>query len=166
VFSPVRVVQDVVQACRLGCAPRLQASGAGIELQTGLDAVDEAIPSLVEGDRNRIAQVLQNLVTNACKFGRSDPVSVRACMRRAEDWQPNQLVLTVADTGRGMSAQEAAGCFNSGQAAAISAGGGTGLGLYSALAAALRMHAVLCSCFCAFLFSQSAPPLRGSWAVR
>lgn len=138
------MVQDVVQACRLGCAPRLQASGAGIELQTGLDGGDEAMPSLVEGDRNRIAQVLQNLVTNACKFGRSDPVRVRACMRRAEDGQLNQhLVLTVADTGRGMSAQEAAGCFNSGQAAAPSAGGGTGLGLYSASAAARARTPVL-----------------------
>jgi hypothetical protein len=42
------------------------------------------------------------------------------------------LCISVHDTGRGMTAMEAAGCFGAGHAAPTAAGGGTGLGLYSA----------------------------------
>jgi hypothetical protein len=49
----------------------------------------------------------------------------------AEDTRP-LLCIAVSDTGRGMTQQEVAGCFGAGHAAPAAAGGGTGLGLYSA----------------------------------
>jgi hypothetical protein len=66
VFSPARLVADVMQACRLGCAAvAAAAGGTGIELDTACGAGGEPLPALVEADRNRIAQVLQNLVRAA-----------------------------------------------------------------------------------------------------
>ena len=76
-------------------------------------------------------------MTNACKFGRGAPVRVQASLRRGADGQTS-LQVTVRDTGRGMTAAEAANCFVSQQAAPAAAGGGTGLGLYSAPRCLLR----------------------------
>ncbi len=51
----------------------------------------DALPELVEGDRDRIGQVLQNLCTNAMKWGAGRPVRVRVHL----DWR-SQLVITEA----------------------------------------------------------------------
>ncbi len=68
VFSPARLVAEVMQACRLGCAAVAAATGGGgIELDTACGAGGEPLPPLVEADRNRIAQVLQNLVRAALR---------------------------------------------------------------------------------------------------
>ena len=61
VFSPAQLVEDVLQACRMGCAAGAEG-GTGIELESMLGAGEETLPPLVEADRDRIAQVLQNLV--------------------------------------------------------------------------------------------------------
>jgi len=50
-----------------------------------------------------------------------------------------QFQLTVADMGRGMTAEEAAACFEAYRHVSSSAGGGTGLGLYISLAFAALM---------------------------
>jgi signal transduction histidine kinase len=50
----------------------------------------------------------------------------------AEDDTRPLLCIAVSDTGRGMTPQEVADCFGAGHAAPAAAGGGTGLGLYSA----------------------------------
>ena len=50
-----------------------------------------------------------------------------------------QFHLTVADMGRGMTAEEAAACFEAYRHVSSSAGGGTGLGLYISLAFAALM---------------------------
>ena len=60
VFSPARLVADVLQACRMGCAAGAEG-GAGIELESTSGTGDESLPLMVEADRDRIAQVLQNL---------------------------------------------------------------------------------------------------------
>ena len=60
VFSPARLVADVLQACHLGCAAGVEG-GTGIELEATFGTGDEALPPLIEADRDRIAQVLQNL---------------------------------------------------------------------------------------------------------
>ena len=66
VFSPKATLRDVLQACRMGCAAAAQPGGSTIEWE---EADDEArkLPPLVECDRKRLAQVLQNVITNACK---------------------------------------------------------------------------------------------------
>ncbi len=55
-FDPAEVIEDVLQACRLGAfaAPR---GGIAWERSGG-----DHLPPLVEADRDRLAQVLQNLV--------------------------------------------------------------------------------------------------------
>jgi signal transduction histidine kinase len=147
VFSPTRLIMEVLQACRLGYAAA--AHHAPVELES----YGETLPLMVEGDRCRVAQVVQNLVrvsaelgcwgagdalltaalqiTNAYKFGGNKPVRVQSGLQRGADGQTN-LVVLVHDSGRGMSETEAASCFDAGQAAPAAAGGGTGLGLYSA----------------------------------
>ena len=59
-FSPARLVVDVLQACRMGCAAGAEG-GTGIELESTCGTGDESLPPMVEADRDRIAQVLQNL---------------------------------------------------------------------------------------------------------
>jgi PAS domain S-box-containing protein len=55
-FSPAELIDAVLQACRSGCNT---ASMAGIAWERGLG---DLVPAVVEGDRDRLAQVLQNLV--------------------------------------------------------------------------------------------------------
>jgi hypothetical protein len=55
-FSPAELIDAVLQACRSGCNT---ASMAGIAWERGLG---DHVPAVVEGDRDRLAQVLQNLV--------------------------------------------------------------------------------------------------------
>jgi pyruvate/2-oxoglutarate dehydrogenase complex dihydrolipoamide acyltransferase (E2) component len=66
----------------------------------------------------------------------------------AADTRP-LLCISVRDGGRGMTPAEAAGCFAAGHAAPAAAGGGTGLGLYSA-------------CPHRFFFTERAPPFLPS----
>jgi CheY-like chemotaxis protein len=85
--SLARVICDAVDSIRPGAAAR------GIELH--LD-VDEG--PVANADRDRLQQVLWNLLSNACKFtsegGRID-VTLRADQKRA--------TITVADTGVGIA---------------------------------------------------------------
>jgi signal transduction histidine kinase len=83
----------------------------------------------VEADRDRIAQVLTNLVDNALKYSpRTGPVTIRA-----ERQGPN-VVVSVADAGIGIPAEQLDLVFDRFyQADANASGrrfGGLGLGLY------------------------------------
>ncbi|MGJ3232277.1 MAG: ATP-binding protein [Oceanicaulis sp.] len=80
------------------------------------------------GDRIRLAQVLGNLVSNAVKFTGEGAVILAA----EPGAGPNELVITVADTGCGMSEAELARVFEPFAQADVSTTrryGGTGLGL-------------------------------------
>ena len=127
VFSPAAVLHDVMQACQLGCAAAAAAGGV-VQAVPG-----EPLPPLVEGDSGRVAQVVQNLITNALKFCPGVPVRVSAMMQPAEAHPPASvpaaagrpwLVIQVSDRGRGMSSAEAAACFTAGVAAPAAVGGG------------------------------------------
>jgi signal transduction histidine kinase len=163
-FSPRALVADVLQACRLGHAAAAAPGGSIMLEEEGqerevndadvdddaeardADAVMLPTSSLVEADRNRIAQVTQNLVTNACKFSAGTPVCVRLTLTQTQQQQQQQqhwLAVRVRDGGRGMSAAEAAACFDAGAAAPAAAGGGTGLGLYLSRAFAALMGGTL-----------------------
>ncbi len=117
------VARDAVDALRA------QAVSAGVELSARTDAV------YVEGDRNRLDQVLRNLLSNALKFtprgGRID-VSVTASGGHAH--------LVVEDTGPGIPEDERAHLFERfwrGRAAAEASGSGVGLAVVAEL---VRAH--------------------------
>jgi signal transduction histidine kinase len=56
VFNPAVIVGNVLQACRFA------ARGSSIDWECMPE--DSPLPELVEGDRDRIAQVVQNTITN------------------------------------------------------------------------------------------------------
>jgi signal transduction histidine kinase len=89
-------------------------------------AVDPDIPP-VSVDRNKIEQVLNNLVTNAVKYGWPDSV-VDVSLQRADGF----LELAVTDRGQGIPPQEIDKLFKPFQKTSVKSTGGeksTGLGL-------------------------------------
>lgn len=101
-------------------APRAQAKG--IELSAHL-APD--LPTHVVGDRDRLRQILLNLVGNAIKFTESGGVGI--ALRRSGD----RLVLAVADTGPGIPEERRQAIFEEFEQVEGSSARqeGTGLGL-------------------------------------
>ncbi len=110
---------------------RASAAERGVELR---DETADADGVRTRCDRERIAQVLTNLVTNAIKFtGEGGAVTVRA--RRTGD----RVVLSVADTGVGIAPQDLSNVFD--RYWRRDAGGRAGLGLGLAISGALvRAH--------------------------
>jgi signal transduction histidine kinase/DNA-binding response OmpR family regulator len=81
---------------------RATAATASLFEQKGLTSVVEIAPGLptVTGDRDRLIQVVINLISNSVKFTDAGAVTCRA-VRRGE-----QLVISVSDTGMGISAAD------------------------------------------------------------
>jgi CheY-like chemotaxis protein/CHASE3 domain sensor protein len=89
-------------------------------------ALDDAAPEIVETDRQRLEQILKNLLSNACKFTEAGHV------RLAIGVEGDNLTFAVEDTGIGISPDQQSGVFEAFQQAdgGISRRfGGTGLGL-------------------------------------
>ena len=81
-------------------------------------------PFIAKGDRQKIGQILLNLLGNALKFTHQGSVSL------AVNAQPDQVEFVISDTGPGISAAELAdlfAAFKQGRSGEDS--GGTGLGL-------------------------------------
>ncbi|MBV8401563.1 MAG: PAS domain-containing sensor histidine kinase, partial [Acetobacteraceae bacterium] len=109
--------------------PRLRESGTRLEQELP----DTPLP--VTGDADQLAQVVQNLLDNALKYGRPDG-TMRLCVKRCEPggrWpvRPGML-LSVSDQGQGIPRQhlprltERFYRVDTGRSRAL---GGTGLGL-------------------------------------
>ena len=106
-----------------------RALAKGLELAA---VVDPAIPSTVEGDAQRLRQVVMNLVGNALKFTEHGTVVLRLVLAPGGDPTRVDLALSVTDTGIGMDAETQSRIFRPFiQADHSIAGrfGGTGLGL-------------------------------------
>ncbi len=111
-------VDALLSAAVEGARPA--AAAKSIRLETGLKA-----PSLVAYcDRDRILQVLMNLVGNAIKFSKADG-EVRIEARRAGE----QTEFSVRDSGAGMSKSQLDHIFDPYWQAPKTARQGTGLGL-------------------------------------
>jgi two-component system sensor histidine kinase KdpD len=107
---------------------RLRAGPCGARIEVDLEA---ALP-LVRGDATLLAQLLTNLLDNACKY--SDD-AVRIVARSADD----VICLSVEDRGPGIAAAEEADLFEPfrrGDAEASGHGSGLGLALCKAVAEA------------------------------
>ena len=92
-----------------------------IEIETELD---DAIPP-ISADKQRITQVLLNLVSNACKFTREGTIKITT---KKED---DQIIMSVQDTGAGIAKQNHETIFQAfiQTEDGVRQGGGTGLGL-------------------------------------
>ncbi|MGF1736703.1 ATP-binding protein [Photobacterium satsumensis] len=102
---------------------RDQAQKKGIKLNS---SINDEVPAQIIGDKNRISQVLFNLVGNAIKFTNEGSVSVDVTQSH------NKLYLKISDTGIGISPEAQKQLFKPFKQADGSITrkyGGTGLGL-------------------------------------
>ncbi|WP_091114721.1 hybrid sensor histidine kinase/response regulator [Nocardioides psychrotolerans] len=114
------------------------------------------VPEAVVGDPLRLRQILLNLLSNAVKFTDVGHVRVHVTAASGQTEQTKCLVVTVTDTGIGLTTEQTARLFRSfSQADASTARkyGGTGLGLAISKQLALLMDGDL---------TVSSPGLDGS----
>jgi len=94
---------DLVEiACDVAMRLEAPAKAAGVELKLELPSE----PVIMFGDRMRLEQVLNNLLTNAIKYGGGKPV------RLYVGQQAEMAVLTVKDQGIGIAPEDQARIFN------------------------------------------------------
>ena len=106
-----------------------QAHGKGVELTTW---IEDGLPVELQGDGNRIRQVLTNLLANAVKFTSHGEVAVRAGATPDPDGVHTLLHIEVRDTGIGIEPDALERLFEPFTQADTSTTrrfGGTGLGL-------------------------------------
>ncbi len=103
---------------------RIKAGEKGVSVRL---QIAQGLPERVLGDEHRIAQVLHNLLSNAVKFTEQGDVTLLAGVNLV-----GHIVLTVRDTGIGMTADQVSRVFNRFEQADQSTArrfGGTGLGM-------------------------------------
>ncbi|MBC7998430.1 MAG: HAMP domain-containing histidine kinase [Leptolyngbya sp.] len=90
-----------------------------------IDIINEATTEQVYIDRNRILQVITNLISNAIKFS-----AVESTIRITTLKRDNEMIVTVIDKGRGLTLDEKVHLFQKfSQTSEGRKAGGTGLGL-------------------------------------
>lgn len=134
-----RAVDPMALLERTALAYMMQAEQQGLALRV---EADEGLPS-VSVDTDRMAQVLNNLVSNALRYTTQGGVTLRAYAgssaqaaepaRPAASRQPPAVVLEVRDTGSGIAPDDLPNIFDrfyrADAARQRTGGGGSGLGL-------------------------------------
>jgi signal transduction histidine kinase len=87
--------------------------------------IDDALPKML-GDRQRLLQIMLNIVSNACKFTEKGEVEITATVSGE-----GQIQIAVRDTGPGIAAGDREAVFEAFKqtSAGLRKGGGTGLGM-------------------------------------
>jgi len=119
-FDPVRMVRELAGVIRP------QASAKGLELQVFIEPELEGRPAgAAVADAARVRQVLQNLFSNAVKY------TVRGRIEARVERRDGRLVISIADTGPGLSPEEMSEAFEPFRRVARTGAGlpGAGLGL-------------------------------------
>jgi two-component system sensor histidine kinase VicK len=98
-------------------------------MNAGGEVVSHSDDIFVVGDRNRITQVISNLLDNALKFTSDGGVSVDVARKKKQEEQDHQeeAIVTIEDTGSGISPEIFPRLFTKFSSKSFS---GTGLGLY------------------------------------
>jgi signal transduction histidine kinase len=135
-LEPVSVhalVQDTVELMHRIA----RAQGIALEVELGASA-----KSYVRADRQRLRQVLINLVSNAIKYNRADG---RVTIAVADAERPERLRLVVTDTGNGLTPEQLERLFVPFERLDAAATGveGTGLGLVLSRSLAEGMGGVM-----------------------
>ena len=92
----------------------------------------EETPEEILADKQRLSQILINLVSNAIKFTSTGSVAVRVMLENTDDQGIHTLKFTVTDTGSGLTSEQHSRIFKAFSQADSSRtrqAGGTGLGL-------------------------------------
>ncbi|MFT3781369.1 MAG: ATP-binding protein [Nibricoccus sp.] len=127
-FALRRSVEEVVTFF----TPKARAAGLTLEAK-----IDDDVPPLVNGDVNRLRQILVNLIGNAIKFTERGSVTVtlscgRGDMLEGQNRRELRLFFAVSDTGIGIPPDKMSQLFRPFSQVDTSATrrrGGTGLGL-------------------------------------
>ncbi len=139
--SPFALRSCIEQICHM-LRPRVQEAGLTLEARIATD-----VPAIVNGDQNRLRQILQNLLGNAIKFTEHGGVTLTVDCARAEMVEPQKrrvvrLRFAVRDTGIGIPRDKLDRLFKPFSQVDSSARrrrGGTGLGLIIAKRLCERM---------------------------
>ena len=120
-------LKKLIQECSKLYQAELRRKGLSFETTFNTD-----LPLIVIGDKNRIRQVLLNLITNAIKFTDSGSIRIHTDAEATIDGKVN-LEISVADTGIGIPQNQLESIFDvySQAHSKVDASkyGGTGLGL-------------------------------------
>lgn len=122
-IEPVRM-GEVIADCLPMVAP--QAEAMGVTVSVDLSRVERR---LVQVEARRLKQVVLNVLSNAVKYNRvGGQITVHGSIGEGE---PGQVVLRIADTGRGLNAAQMRGLFEPFNRLGADRSGieGTGLGL-------------------------------------
>jgi len=107
----------------------VQSRKKGLELHA---TIDETVPDYLQGDRDRLMQVIVNLLGNGLKFTRQGGVRIRISVKGYLAEQQVLLFFEVLDTGVGIAPEKKEAIFEAFVQADSSHSrrfGGTGLGL-------------------------------------
>ncbi len=121
-FSPAQILAD------------LDSFYQEIALDKGIrfsSTIDPDLPKCVSGDKEKLTQVLNNLLTNAFKFTEGGEVNLGVRLRHTDENRA-KISFTISDTGVGISSEEQQHIFKPFRQADSSTTrkfGGTGLGL-------------------------------------
>ncbi len=121
-FSPHQLVRDTLQTLRR------HHKAPEVDL---IHHIDSDVPICLQGDPDRIRQILINLVKNALKFTEEGQVSVQVSCREAAD-DDLLLLVDVQDTGKGIDEAQQDSIFEAFHQAELPSDPterGTGLGL-------------------------------------
>jgi two-component system OmpR family sensor kinase len=86
-------------------APIAEHAGSALEVQVPAD------PVLCYGDRLALEQIIDNLVSNALKYGGGNPVVVSVAVERNPDGKADACIVRVRDQGAGISPQDQSRIF-------------------------------------------------------
>lgn len=127
VMGGVQLEPEEIKVCELlsevGDAMKFAAeeNGNHVKVECSGDA------GTLLADKQRVRQILLNLTGNACKFTQNGTVTIRAV--RKTEGGVDRVVFDVADSGRGMTAEEQARLFTPFTRLASRQGNRTGTGL-------------------------------------
>ncbi|MCL2226160.1 MAG: ATP-binding protein [Oscillospiraceae bacterium] len=74
--------------------------------------VDKSLPEHLIGDELRIKQMLTNILSNAFKYTNTGAVTLTVCATDSESLSTTDLIVSIRDTGRGMTEAQRAAIFD------------------------------------------------------
>jgi two-component system, OmpR family, sensor histidine kinase VicK len=128
-FDLKEVILNVIEDTKLMLLP--ESNKVKLEFKNMMNAGEEVASHsddiFIVGDRNRIMQVISNLLDNALKFTSEGVVSVDIARKKKQEDYQEEAIVTVEDTGPGIHPEIFPRLFTKFSSKSFS---GTGLGLY------------------------------------